>query len=156
MKSGRLQHATTYNNNSSLFYTLYTSLWQALSLFGQPCLHQFSGNGFQRQLRTILWIAEVSPCLSHSNYKLTKSQQQHSADDSFHTLSLYAIKGDCFLQTELLSNKSCQLEPLGTDRKKSPSLSGLTLLQLSLLQRLPSNLAVFQLAQSSLNITRYI
>jgi hypothetical protein len=34
-------------------------------------LHQSSGNGFQKRTFPFLWISELSPCLTHSNSRLT-------------------------------------------------------------------------------------
>jgi hypothetical protein len=42
-----------------------------LSPISQLCLHQSSGNSFQRQMFPFFWVLELSPYLSHSNSQLT-------------------------------------------------------------------------------------
>jgi hypothetical protein len=68
----------------------------ALSL---RCLHQSSGNGFQRRIFLFPSVPELYPWLSHINSQLTDSQQ-----NSFQTEFLYAIQEGC----------------LGTGRQKTP------------------------------------
>jgi hypothetical protein len=41
------------------------SLQQLFSLLILLCPHQFSGNGFQRQMYPSLWVPELSQCLSY-------------------------------------------------------------------------------------------
>jgi hypothetical protein len=47
-------------------HTLYNSLQHTLSLFSLLCLHQsLFSNGFQWQNFPLLWVPELSPCLSY-------------------------------------------------------------------------------------------
>jgi hypothetical protein len=64
---GHLQVATTSNNRISWVYTFYNSLRHTLNLLSLLCLHQSSGNGFERQMFPSFWFPKLSPCLSHSN-----------------------------------------------------------------------------------------
>jgi hypothetical protein len=59
-----LQLVTTINRKSLRIYTVYSSLYYALNLFKLLCLHQSSGNGFQRQTFHFLWVPKLSPCFS--------------------------------------------------------------------------------------------
>jgi hypothetical protein len=57
---GFIEHCSANaNSHSQIHYSTYFSL---LSLL---CLHQFSGNGFQRRTFPFLWVPELSPCLSY-------------------------------------------------------------------------------------------
>jgi hypothetical protein len=50
----------------SLIHTLYNSLQHTLRLFRLLCLHQsLLSNGFQWQKFPLLWVPELSPCLSY-------------------------------------------------------------------------------------------
>jgi hypothetical protein len=62
-----LQNVTTSNySDIANSYILYNSLQHALRLFSLLCLHQsLSGNGFQRRTFPLLWVPELSPCLSY-------------------------------------------------------------------------------------------
>jgi hypothetical protein len=75
---GHLQLVNTGNINSSWVCTVYSSLWHALSILNLLCLHQSSGNGFQRQTISFLWVSKLTSCLSYSNSQLTNSQQLYS------------------------------------------------------------------------------
>jgi hypothetical protein len=57
----RLQIITTNN-----YSNIANSLQHALSLFSLLCLHQsLPRNGFQQQTFPLLWVPELSPCLSY-------------------------------------------------------------------------------------------
>jgi hypothetical protein len=64
----------------SLIHIFYNSLQHALSLFSLLCLNQsLSSNGFQRRTFPLLWIPELSPCLS---YQLTATFHKARTSDS--------------------------------------------------------------------------
>jgi hypothetical protein len=60
-----LQLVTTSNCSAianSYSATHYSTHLSFLSLL---CLHQFSGNSFQQQMFHLLWVPQLSPCLSY-------------------------------------------------------------------------------------------
>jgi hypothetical protein len=75
---GLLQLVTT---RTIWIYRVYNSLWHALSLLCQLCLPYSSGNGFHQRMFPFLWIPELSPCLRHSNSRLSRKQLQLYQED---------------------------------------------------------------------------
>jgi hypothetical protein len=70
--------ATSSNNNSSWIYTVYNTLQHTTSVLSVLCLLQSSGKVSQCQTFPFLLALKLSPCLSHSNSRLTSSQKLHS------------------------------------------------------------------------------
>jgi hypothetical protein len=112
--AGHLKLVTTSNNNSSWIYKIYNSLWHALSLLSQLCLHLSSGKGFQWQMFHFLWAIELILCLSHGNSHLTKFQKlishywiskRHSRRLSLHKSNFSNLK---VKSQENGTEKSCQ------------------------------------------------
>jgi hypothetical protein len=78
-----LEFATITNNNDSRIYTVYNLLWHALNLLSLLCLHRASGNVFQHRMFRFLWVSELSPYLSHSNYLIAPIELLLSHEDFF-------------------------------------------------------------------------
>jgi hypothetical protein len=87
----------------ALFYSLGTSnLWLHFTLhcgthlvFSISCLHQFSGNGVQRQTFPFLWVLGLTPSLIHISSRLIPTQVLFSGEYSLWAKYLYAIPECC-------------------------------------------------------------
>jgi hypothetical protein len=69
-----IQLVTTNNSSPIADSRTLQSITTHFRLISLLYLHQSSGNGFQRRMFSFLWVSELFPCFSCSNYRLTDCQ----------------------------------------------------------------------------------